>query len=199
MNNVNGDKGDWGLSMESYAAMRSALLSSPDLDKMNRVMIQNTIFESTATNKSRSWYGIGMEQAPELDLAKKILRAIKLGIHCDSRQHCAGGNLDASTCILTFWSTQWHPKRTGLSCDQDNRQRIGSMPWYHFTKDQLSSSDFYISGSSPLSINGYFDPLCDAGYGIKRSISSEKRLHDLDAKLYHPCWFYCIGDWHGGV
>ncbi|MCJ1470534.1 hypothetical protein MMC07_009180 [Pseudocyphellaria aurata] len=41
MNNVNGDEGDWGLSVESYAAMRSALLSSPDLDKMNRVMIQS--------------------------------------------------------------------------------------------------------------------------------------------------------------
>lgn len=41
MNNVNGDEGDWGLSMESYAAMRAALAPGPDLDKMNRVMIQN--------------------------------------------------------------------------------------------------------------------------------------------------------------
>lgn len=41
MKNVNGDHGDWGLSLESYAAMRSALLSSPELDKMNRIMVLN--------------------------------------------------------------------------------------------------------------------------------------------------------------
>lgn len=41
MNNVNGDEGDWGLSMDSYAAMRNALLPSPDLDQMNRDMIQS--------------------------------------------------------------------------------------------------------------------------------------------------------------
>ena len=41
LKNVNGDEGDWGLSMESYATMRNALLSSSDLDKMNRVMIQS--------------------------------------------------------------------------------------------------------------------------------------------------------------
>lgn len=39
--NVNGDEGDWGLSMESYAAMRAALAPGAGLDKMNRVMIQN--------------------------------------------------------------------------------------------------------------------------------------------------------------
>jgi hypothetical protein len=41
MTNVNGDGGDWGLSMESYAAMRAALAPGQDLDVMNRVMIQN--------------------------------------------------------------------------------------------------------------------------------------------------------------
>lgn len=41
MQNVNGDEGEWGLSMESYAAMRAALSSGPDLDQMNRVMIQD--------------------------------------------------------------------------------------------------------------------------------------------------------------
>lgn len=40
MRNVNGDEGDWGLSMESYAGMRAALSSGPNLDQMNRVMIQ---------------------------------------------------------------------------------------------------------------------------------------------------------------
>ncbi len=40
MKNVNGDEGDWGLSMESYAAMRAALSAGPGLDSMNRVMIQ---------------------------------------------------------------------------------------------------------------------------------------------------------------
>lgn len=38
--NVNGDEGDWGLSMESYAAMRTALKPGSQLDDMNRVMIQ---------------------------------------------------------------------------------------------------------------------------------------------------------------
>ena len=41
MKNVNDDEGDWGLSMKSYASMRAALSAGPDLDKMNRVMIEN--------------------------------------------------------------------------------------------------------------------------------------------------------------
>ena len=41
MKNVNGDEGDWGLSMESYAAMRAALAPGQGLDQMNRTMIQN--------------------------------------------------------------------------------------------------------------------------------------------------------------
>ena len=38
--NVNGDDGQHGLSMESYAAMRDALKPGPQLDDMNRHMIQ---------------------------------------------------------------------------------------------------------------------------------------------------------------
>ncbi|KAI1080056.1 cytochrome P450 [Whalleya microplaca] len=38
--NVNGDEGDFGLSMESYAAMRAGLQPGSQLDDMNRVMIQ---------------------------------------------------------------------------------------------------------------------------------------------------------------
>ncbi|KAL9113445.1 MAG: hypothetical protein Q9227_002486 [Pyrenula ochraceoflavens] len=38
--NMNGDDGDWGLSMESYAAMRAALKPGSQLDDMNRIMIQ---------------------------------------------------------------------------------------------------------------------------------------------------------------
>ena len=41
MKNLNGDDGDWGLSMDSYAGMRAALSPGPGLDDMNRVMIQN--------------------------------------------------------------------------------------------------------------------------------------------------------------
>ena len=41
MNNVNGDEGDWGLSMESYEAMRAALKPGGGLDDMNRLMIQS--------------------------------------------------------------------------------------------------------------------------------------------------------------
>ena len=40
MNNVNGEEGDWGLSMELYAAMRGALLPGPHIDEMNREMIR---------------------------------------------------------------------------------------------------------------------------------------------------------------
>lgn len=38
--NVNGDEGDFGLSMESYAAMRAGLKPGSQLDDMNRSMIQ---------------------------------------------------------------------------------------------------------------------------------------------------------------
>ncbi|EFZ03033.1 cytochrome P450 [Metarhizium robertsii] len=38
--NVNGDEGDFGLSMDSYAAMRAALKPGSLLDDMNRVMVQ---------------------------------------------------------------------------------------------------------------------------------------------------------------
>jgi hypothetical protein len=38
--NVNGDDGNHGLSMDSYNAMRAALLPGSDLDNMNRSMIQ---------------------------------------------------------------------------------------------------------------------------------------------------------------
>ncbi|RYP40971.1 hypothetical protein DL767_001287 [Monosporascus sp. MG133] len=38
--NVNGDEGDFGLSMESYAATRAALKPGSQLDDMNRIMIQ---------------------------------------------------------------------------------------------------------------------------------------------------------------
>jgi hypothetical protein len=41
--NVNGDDGDFGLSMESYEAMRSALKPGSDLDDMNRSMIQEIV------------------------------------------------------------------------------------------------------------------------------------------------------------
>lgn len=39
--NVNGEKGKTGMSMESYAAMRAALSPSTEFDEMNRQMIQN--------------------------------------------------------------------------------------------------------------------------------------------------------------
>ncbi|KAL6713087.1 hypothetical protein ACLMJK_009208 [Lecanora helva] len=41
MKNVNGEEGDWGMSMESYQAMRAALAPGVDLDAMNRIMVQN--------------------------------------------------------------------------------------------------------------------------------------------------------------
>lgn len=41
MKNVNGDEGNWGLSMESYEAMRTALKPGAALDNMNRLMMQS--------------------------------------------------------------------------------------------------------------------------------------------------------------
>ena len=41
LKNVNGDDGEWGLSMESYEAMRAALKPGPGLDSMNRIMIHD--------------------------------------------------------------------------------------------------------------------------------------------------------------
>ena len=41
MKNVNGDQGDWGLSMEAYAAIKDALAPGAELDAMNRIMVQN--------------------------------------------------------------------------------------------------------------------------------------------------------------
>ena len=41
MKNVNGDEGDWGLSVESYKGMRAALSPGPELDAMNREMVRN--------------------------------------------------------------------------------------------------------------------------------------------------------------
>ncbi|MCJ1433380.1 hypothetical protein MMC27_002740 [Xylographa pallens] len=40
MKNVNGDDGDWGLSMDTYKCMRTAMTPGSNLDSMNRVMIQ---------------------------------------------------------------------------------------------------------------------------------------------------------------
>ena len=41
MKNLNGDEGDWGLSIEVYAAIRAALSAGPGLDGMNRIMAQH--------------------------------------------------------------------------------------------------------------------------------------------------------------
>ena len=42
LRNLNGEDGEWGLSHESYQAVRIAMApgSDTDLDRMNRVMIQ---------------------------------------------------------------------------------------------------------------------------------------------------------------
>ena len=41
MKNVNGEHGEWGLSVESYEAMRVALKPGASLDDMNRLMMKN--------------------------------------------------------------------------------------------------------------------------------------------------------------
>ncbi|KAJ3577445.1 hypothetical protein NPX13_g3121 [Xylaria arbuscula] len=54
--NINGDDGDFGLSMESYEAMRSALKPGSDLDDMNRSMIREVVklFDQLQPNKGKS-------------------------------------------------------------------------------------------------------------------------------------------------
>ncbi|KAI1297078.1 putative cytochrome P450 [Xylaria venustula] len=54
--NVNGDDGDFGLSMESYEAMRSALKPGSELDDMNRSMIREIVklFDQLQPNKGES-------------------------------------------------------------------------------------------------------------------------------------------------
>ncbi|KAI1109257.1 cytochrome P450 [Nemania sp. NC0429] len=54
--NVNGDDGDFGLSMESYEAMRSALKPGSDLDDMNRSMIKEVVqlFDQMQPNKGQA-------------------------------------------------------------------------------------------------------------------------------------------------
>ncbi|KAL7620712.1 hypothetical protein AAE478_009709 [Parahypoxylon ruwenzoriense] len=50
--NVNGDEGDFGLSMESYSVMRAALKPGSNLDDMNRIMIRE-IAKSICFNRLR--------------------------------------------------------------------------------------------------------------------------------------------------
>lgn len=56
MQNVNGDEGDWGLSMESYATMRAALSPGSGLDAMNRTMVESvsTSLESLRPSKGKA-------------------------------------------------------------------------------------------------------------------------------------------------
>ncbi len=41
MTNVNGDEGDWGLLHDTYSMIYATLKPGPELDAMNRAMIQN--------------------------------------------------------------------------------------------------------------------------------------------------------------
>lgn len=63
-------EGDWGLSMESHAAVRKTLLTSPDLDRMNRVMIQSIAasFDSLEVSVDK----------PKLKLAKWLRKSLTI-------------------------------------------------------------------------------------------------------------------------
>ncbi len=62
MKNVNGDEGDWGLSMDTYKCMRTAMTPGSGLDSMNRVMIQELAasMEKLHVEKSSSSITIGL-------------------------------------------------------------------------------------------------------------------------------------------
>ena len=63
MKNVNGEDGDWGLSMEAYAGMRAALSPGPGLDDMNRIMIQNIAGSLDSLRPSSKAFGTRIELA----------------------------------------------------------------------------------------------------------------------------------------
>lgn len=63
MKNVNGDEGDWGLSMKSNAAIKDATAPGPQLDEMNNVMVQN--IAASLDNLERA-----AEQHEKIGLAK---------------------------------------------------------------------------------------------------------------------------------
>ena len=58
MTNVNGDEGDWGLSIETYAAIKRTLAPGPNLDEMNYKMVQNV----TASLDSLKSPSMGMKR-----------------------------------------------------------------------------------------------------------------------------------------
>ena len=41
LRNLNGEDGEWGISIESYQAIRNAMAPGANLDRMNRAMIQD--------------------------------------------------------------------------------------------------------------------------------------------------------------
>lgn len=69
MKNLNGDEGDWGLSMESYACMRAALSPGPGLDDMNRLMIQNIAVSLDSLNPVSA-------SRTKIELAKWLRRVV---------------------------------------------------------------------------------------------------------------------------
>ncbi|KAK6082992.1 25-hydroxycholesterol 7-alpha-hydroxylase 1 [Seiridium cupressi] len=58
--NLNGDEGDHGLSIETYAAMRAALHPGPDLDDMNRAMLAeiNKSLDDLAPGNKKKQFGM---------------------------------------------------------------------------------------------------------------------------------------------
>ena len=69
MKNVNGDDGDWGLTMEIVAGMRVALSPGPGLDDMNRVMIRNIAASLDSLKPSQGSY-------MKIELAKWLRQSV---------------------------------------------------------------------------------------------------------------------------
>ncbi|MCJ1251288.1 hypothetical protein MMC30_008520 [Trapelia coarctata] len=64
LKNVNGEEGDWGLSMDVYKSMRSSMAPGAYLDSMNRVMIANVAasMEKLCTRENASKPKIGLAE-----------------------------------------------------------------------------------------------------------------------------------------
>ena len=71
MRNVNGDEGEWGLSTEFYASMRSTLSPGSGLDEMNQVMIKSA-------TRSLESLRPGIGNATRIELVKWLRNSVTL-------------------------------------------------------------------------------------------------------------------------
>ena len=105
MKNVNGDEGDWRLSMESYAAIKNALAPGAELDGMNRVMVQNVASSLDNLEAEGSSIRVGLAQWLRKTITKATTNsvygplnpyrdeAVQNGFWCKLEQNLQSGSM----------------------------------------------------------------------------------------------------------